>query len=515
MDKESLTYCLLESLLRQGKKGAICLVRGITTETEMSYLELHRDSNRMANSFLNLGIKKGDRAIIYLKKSLGLVVAYLALQKIGAVAVPLNPGFKKSEMSYLVKNSEPELVLLGPEQERTVKAIMPDLTAIVIPEERPYRGADFFRNASDALPPVDIQASDPALIVYTSGTTGRPKGVVLTQGNLLHDARKIVKAWNITEADVLCHALPLFHVHGLCFALHTVLMAGGRVLLLDKFSPENVIGALSRKGGEFACTLFMAVPTMYREMMDYLEGKNIDFNHVRLWTSGSAPLPARDFDRIKRVFSKEPVEREGMSETGMNFSNPLEGIRRPGSIGLAMPDLEVRIVDPATSVDVEPGETGEIWLRGPGITPGYWRDPAQTAMAFEKGWFRTGDLGRVDGEGYYYLTDRIKHIIISGGENISPKEVASVINGFEDVVESCVVGVPDKKWGEKVVAAVVMRPGSAAKPHDIQEFCKKHLHKWKCPKKILFVKVLPKNKMGKILIEETKKFFRPGFFFEV
>jgi malonyl-CoA/methylmalonyl-CoA synthetase len=355
---------------------------------------------------------------------------------------------------------------------------------------------------------VEIQPEDPGLIIYTSGTTGKPKGAILTHTNLVHDARNIIRIWKITGADVVCHALPLFHVHGLCFALHTALIAGSHALLLDEFSPETVVEVLARKRGKYVCTLFMAVPSMYGKMMGYLGGKPVDFDHIRLWTSGSAPLLIKDFDSIVGTFGKEPVEREGMSETGMNFSNPLRGVKKPGSIGLPVPDLKVRVVDIETFVDVEPGQQGEIWLKGPAVTPGYWRKPDETARAFNKGWFRTGDLGKVDEDGYYYLTDRLKDIIISGGENISPKEIQVVINQMQDVVESCVVGIPDEKWGEKVVAAVVTKPGATVKSHKIQDFCKEHLHKWKCPKDIVFLKNLPRNTMGKVLKKEVKKFFK-------
>jgi len=191
----------------------------------------------------------------------------------------------------------------------------------------------------------------------------------------------------------------------------------------------------------------------------------------------------------------------------MNFSNPLRGVRKPGSIGLPLPGVQVRIVEPETFVDVLPGQTGEIWLKGPNITPGYWRKPEETARAFKEGWLRTGDLGRVDDDGYYYLTDRIKHIIISGGENISPKEVETTINQYEGVVESSVVGIPDEKWGERVVAAVITEPGFRVKPQEIKDFCREHLHNWKCPKEIVFLKELPKNRMGKVLREEVKKYF--------
>ena len=507
MGSESLKDCFFGSFLTRGEKKAISFLREGMVETEISYRELNQDSNRMANTFLDLGIKRGDRVVIYLPKSLAFIIAHLALQKIGAIGVPLNPGFKKSEMVYLLQDTGAKLVLPGSEQEAIITEIDPQLPTLVIATERPYQEIDFFRSAPDSTPQVEIGPEDIGLIIYTSGTTGKPKGAILTQGNLVHDARNVIKIWEIGESDVLCHALPLFHVHGLCFALHTALIAGSHVLMLDEFSPEKVIEVLTNKGGEYACTLFMAVPSMYGKMMDYLGEEVMDFEHIRLWTSGSAPLLPRNFDRIKRIFGKKPVEREGMSETGMNFSNPLRGVRKPGSIGLPLPDVQVRIVDPETFVDVLPGQTGEIWLKGPNITPGYWRKPEETARAFKEGWLRTGDLGRVDDDGYYYLTDRIKHIIISGGENISPKEVETTINQYEGVVESSVVGIPDEKWGERVVAAVITEPGFRVKPQEIKDFCREHLHNWKCPKEIVFLKELPKNRMGKVLREEVKKYF--------
>jgi malonyl-CoA/methylmalonyl-CoA synthetase len=477
-------------------------------ETGLSYGDLDRDTNQMAHTLLNEGVRKGDRVILYLPKSVALVVAHLAVQKIGAIGVSLNPGFTRSEMIYLLDDTEASLLIAGTEQEKILREIDPRLNLITVPTERPYQDLGFFRSAPDSLPGIDIGPDDPGLIIYTSGTTGQPKGAVLTQGNLVRDARNIIRVWEIAEADVVCHALPLFHIHGLCFALHTALMAGAHIIMLDRFNPETVIEVLSRRQGGYACTVFMAVPSMYAKLMDHLGEKRPDFGHMRLWTSGSAPLLVGDFERIREVFGKEPVEREGMTETGMNFSNPVRRTRKPGSIGLPLPGLEVRVVNPESLVDVEPGHTGELWLKGPSITPGYWRKPGETAKAFQGGWFRTGDLGRVDADGYYYLTDRIKHIIISGGENISPKEVETVMNRLDGVRESSVVGIPDQKWGEKVVAAVVAEPGTMLTERDIRAYCKTHLHNWKCPKQIVFVDELPKNRMGKILKEEVKGFFR-------
>jgi malonyl-CoA/methylmalonyl-CoA synthetase len=201
------------------------------------------------------------------------------------------------------------------------------------------------------------------------------------------------------------------------------------------------------------------------------------------------------------------VEREGMSETGMNFSNPLQGVKKPGSVGLPLPNVEARIVNPETFQDLETGQVGEIWLKGPNVTPGYWRKPKETEAVFVNEWFRTGDLGKKDEEGYYYITDRLKHIIISGGENISPKEIESVINQHPKVSECCVAGVPDERWGERVVAAVVLKPGVTLTTKEVQDHCKKHLLDWKCPKEVFFLGELPRNKMGKVVKEEVVEFF--------
>jgi malonyl-CoA/methylmalonyl-CoA synthetase len=507
MKDRSLTECFTESFLGRRDAPAITFFRDGRAETVISYLELERDACRMANVLRELGVEKGDRVVLFIPKSLMFVVAHLALQKLGAIAVPLNPGFKQAEMQYLLGDARARLILLDPEKEAFIADIAPDLATLVIDSRKPYQDSDIFASAAADFSSVEIGPDDPGLIIYTSGTTGKPKGAVLTSRNLVHDASNIIDIWEIRDTDVLCHALPLFHVHGLCFALHTSLLAGAHVLMLDQFSPAAVIETLRQQDGPDVCTVFMAVPAMYAKLMAHIGDRTIDFSHMRLWTSGSAPLLVQDFERIHQLFGKEPVEREGMSETGMNFSNPLHGKRKPGSIGIPLPALEVRMVDPATGTDVNPGQTGEIWLKGPAVTPGYWQKPEETAKAYEQGWFKTGDLGHVDNEGYYYLTDRIKHIIISGGENISPKEIESVINQVKGVDESSVVGIVDEKWGEKVVAAVVKKPDSSVSADEVQAHCKKHLHDWKCPKEIALVEELPRNTMGKVLKEDIKKFF--------
>jgi len=501
----SIAVCFRECFEKNGQKTAISFIRGNRKETQVSYLELDKNSNRMANLFLNRGIKKSDNVVLLLDKSLVFVVAYIALQKIGAVCVPLNPGFKKSELTYLLNDAAPSLVLMNPDKVEMVEQIDATLPRMVIDTEIPFQEMTFLKSFSKELEIISLNPDDPGLIIYTSGTTGDPKGAILTQKNLVHDAENVIKIWEISDSDMICHTLPLFHVHGLCFALQTALIAGAHVVLLDKFVPEIVIEVLRENKGDLACTVFMGVPAIYSKLIDVLSGQRPGFDHMRLWTSGSAPLLVKDFEKIRQTFGKEVVEREGMSETGMNFSNPLHGEKKPGSIGIALPGLQVRIVDPETSLDMKPGQVGEFWLKSDSISPGYWKKPEETDKAFDQGWFKTGDLGTNDEDGYYYLTDRLKNIIITGGENVSPNEVEAVISRLDEVVETSVVGIFDERWGEKIVAAVVRKPGSGDISGVIKDICKTHLHDWKCPREIIFLEKLPRNTMGKILKEELKK----------
>jgi malonyl-CoA/methylmalonyl-CoA synthetase len=490
-----------------GERPAILYLKRGRQEARVSYSSLQQTSSRVASGLISMGLQKGERVILLMPKSLDEVILHLGIQKAGAISVILNPGFKKDEMEYFLRDTDARIVIAGKKEEALIRSIDQKRLILTIDTDSPFTPEKLFPGHSSQISPAERSLHDPALLIYTSGTTGQPKGAILTQQNLIQDAKNIIQIWEMTERDTLCHALPLFHIHGLCFALHTSLIAGAKIVMCDEFSSETVIDILSRPEGDLASTVFMAVPTMYLKLMEEMKEKRLDFSHLRLLASGSAPLLPKDFVRIKMVFGKEPVEREGMSETGMNFSNPFRGEKKPGSIGLPLPNVEVRIVNPETFKDLAPGEVGEIWLKGPNVTPGYWGKPKETEAVFVDGWFRTGDLGKRDGNGYYYITDRLKHIIISGGENISPKEIESVINQHAGVAESCVVGVPDEKWGEKVVAAVVLKPEGILSPKEIQDHCKLHLLDWKCPKDVFFLKELPRNKMGKIPKEEVSKLF--------
>jgi malonyl-CoA/methylmalonyl-CoA synthetase len=505
---ETLAYLFDQTALRLGKKEAILFLRKGKIESQTTYSSLQQISNRVANALKEIGLKKGERVILFMPKSMEQVIFHLAIQKVGAISVILNPGFKKDEMDYFLMDTEAKIVVVGKKEEALMRSLgkeHKEHQIITFDTESPFEEEKLFPKSSTKLSLEGGNPNDPALLIYTSGTTGQPKGAILTQQNLIQDAKNIIHIWEISQEDVLCHVLPLFHVHGLCFALHTSLMAGAKIVMCDEFSPQTTLDILSRHEGDLACSIFMAVPTMYLRMIDDGGEEKRDFRHLRLLTSGSAPLLPKDFERIKKIFGKDPVEREGMSETGMNFSNPLRGLKKPGSIGLPLPHVEARIVNPETIEDLKPGEVGEIWLKGPHVTPGYWEKPRETEAAFVNGWFRTGDLGKKDEEGYYYITDRLKHIIISGGENISPKEIESVINQHQKVLESCVVGIPDEKWGEKVVAAVVLKPKDTLTTKEIQDHCKQHLLDWKCPKEVFFLEELPRNKMGKVMKEEIAK----------
>ncbi len=498
---------LTNSLQTHGDKTALTFLRSGIPEAGITFAQLNLYTNRFAHGLLKMGVSRGDRVILIMDKSPILPVAHLAVMKIGAISVPLNPGFKKPEMDYFLSDSGAALVISDAERARLIHELNPDVKSLVIDTHLPMARQPAVTGGRDDEPGIAVSEEDPALIIYTSGTTGKPKGAVLNHANLLNDARNINRVWEISAADTICHALPLFHVHGLCFAFHTAMLAGSHVVMLGGFESQAVINALSVSAGEGACTVFMAVPAMYIRLLQDLVGRDCKFDHIRLWTSGSAPLLESTFESIERVFGRPPVEREGMSESGMNFTNPLKGEKKPGSIGIPLPDVEVRIVDSETRQDVAAGGIGEIWLKGGSITKGYWQQPEVTADLFHEGWFKTGDLGRVDPQGYYYLTDRMKNIIISGGENISPKEIEAVINRMDAVDIAVVVGIPDERWGEKVVAAVVPRPGAEVNSNAVISVCRQQLHDWKCPKEIVFVKLIPRNVMGKVLVDKVREIF--------
>ncbi|RLB38007.1 MAG: hypothetical protein DRH12_13515, partial [Deltaproteobacteria bacterium] len=301
----SLSQFFANSFAKHSKKKAIAFYRKGVKETEITYRKMGLDSNRAAHAFLDMGVGKGDRVIVFMPKSLAFTMAHIGVVKIGAISVPLNPAFKKSEMEYFIEDADPALIVCGKGQEQMIVELAKGRPVMAVDTDLPYQELEVFEGFSTESVVENLGTDDPALIIYTSETPGKPKGAVLTHGNLVHDALNVIHVWEINSKDVLCHALPLFHVHGLCFALHTALLAGARIVMLDQFRPEHVIERLLVNTGENACTVFMAVPAMYVRLLDYLEEKKLDFSHIRLLASGSAPLLPKDFDRIKKVFGKE------------------------------------------------------------------------------------------------------------------------------------------------------------------------------------------------------------------
>ncbi|HET6375867.1 MAG TPA: AMP-binding protein, partial [Methylocella sp.] len=344
---------------------------------------------------------------------------------------------------------------------------------------------------------------DLAAILYTSGTTGRSKGAMLTHGNLASNARALAEIWRFSPEDVLLHALPVDHTHGLFVAINTVLRSGGKILLMPKFDAGECLALLPR------ATVFMGVPTFYTRLLAHPGLAREKLAHMRLFISGSAPLLEETHRAFREKTGHSILERYGMTETSMNASNPYDGPRKPGSVGLPLPGVSLRIASPADGAALPQGETGVIEVKGPNVFKGYWRNPDKTAESFRQdGFFITGDLGRTGADGYVRIVGRAKDMIISGGLNIYPKEVEDAINALPGVIESAVFGVPHPDFGEAAAAAVVLAPGAALSEAEVQAALAKNLAKYKIPKRVIFTAELPRNTMGKVqknVLRETYK----------
>jgi malonyl-CoA/methylmalonyl-CoA synthetase len=438
---------------------------------------LERESRRFADRLHAAGLCPGDRLLVSLPASAELVVAHIAALRLGAVVVPANPAYREREIHHLLIDARPRAALVAsPEARGWIRAVDGGI-ALDLP-------------ADGSPAPLDEAApADPALLVYTSGTTGAPKGAVHTHASLLASAEAVRIAWRWTHADSLILALPLFHVHGLCVGLHGTLLAGGSVLLQPGFQVDAVLAAAAGGGA----TLFFGVPTMYARLAS--SPRLGDLGRLRLCVSGSAPLSPALFERIASGSGQRVVERYGMSETLMNISNPVDGERRPGSVGLPLPGVEV---------DLAPDH--EILLRGPNLFAGYWQNQQATAAAFTAdGWFRTGDLGERAADGYYSIVGRSKDLIISGGFNVHPREVEEVLLTHPQVAEAAVAGSPSEEWGELVTAYVVVRPGGGAlEPAELMAYAAARLATYKRPRAVHLVSALPRNALGKVIRADLK-----------
>lgn len=454
------------------------------------------------------GVGAGDRVALQLPKSLPFVYAHLAVMRLGAISLPLNTGYPVHELAYFLEDAETKLLIADAASHKKLHSLqmrLPFLQKILYVDSRetahferqiaPYHPED----AATLSLPGDPHAT--CLMIYTSGTTGRPKGAELTHGNLTANLTSLHDAWEWRQEDVLLHVLPLFHIHGLVVALHGALNAGATVLMLPKFEPGQTLDLLVNR----PCSVFMGVPTIHRRLVEASNAERYSLQHMRLVTSGSDRLPDDLFQHFEALFGVRLLERYGMSETGMILSNPLHGERRIGSVGLPLPGVEVRIVDPETEILLSDGEVGEVQVRGASVCKGYWRQPEKSAAAFTPdGWLRTGDLGLREPDGYFTLKGRSKDLIISGGYNVYPPEVELVLNDHPAIESSAVIGCPDVEWGERVVALVTLRPGATADEREMIAFCRVRLAAYKTPKHIVFVDALPRNAMGKVQKAELR-----------
>ncbi len=489
---------------------------GIATFEPLRYTwdDLDRATARLANLFTNLELKPGARVALHVDKSVEAAMLYLAVLRAGLVALPLNNAYRAEELAYFIANAEPALVVCAERNFPWVsKLAFQAGVRHVFSLDDDRRGSLLDRAAlmPDTHEPVPRAEGDLAAIVYTSGTTGRSKGAMLTHGNLLSNARVLHTAWGWRDGthasagdpdrgrDVLIHALPIFHVHGLFVALHGALLAGARMLWFHRFDPAATIARLPE------ASVFMGVPTLYVRMLGLSSLTPAACARMRLFVSGSAPLLADTFATWRERTGHTILERYGMSETVMLTSNPYraeDGPRKGGTVGRALPGVGVRVAsDEAATRDTPLGtdEIGGIQVRGPNVFLGYWRMPEKTRDEFTAdGWFRTGDVGRIDADGYVTIVGRSKDLVITGGYNVYPAEIEGYLNDLPGVAESAVVGVPHPDFGEGVVALVVPRAGATLDPAALLASLKAGIAGFKVPKHLRIVDALPRNAMGKV-----------------
>jgi len=469
-----------------------------------SFFELDEEVRKRAAWLQKEGAEKGDRVAIQLPKSVEFILLHLAILSIGAITLPLNPDYPPEEIGYFLSDSGSSLFFTDTEGFERSRAILKEIAGIRIflidgsfPGGLEPFSLDLERAGADDPRGYPAQDDDVAMICYTSGTTGKPKGAMITHRNLVTNMMALKQVWKWSDQDVLLHVLPLFHVHGLMVALHGGLYAGSRIIMHKKFDPRRTWETIERE----RCSLLMAVPTIYYRLLNELESVKPDLRTMRLFISGSAPLSENLFHRFEKTTGFRILERYGMTEAGMITSNPIDlPERKPKSVGYPLPGVRIRIVS-EEGTDVKPGEVGEVWIQGDNVFKGYWQGAEKTRESFEDGWFKSGDLGFQDpGDRLrLYLVGRGKELVITGGYNVYPKEIEDVLEKHEAIEEAAVIGLPDEDLGEKVTAVVVLKEDQIQTgSSDIITFCKKHLASYKCPKEIFVVDKLPKNAMGKV-----------------
>jgi malonyl-CoA/methylmalonyl-CoA synthetase len=464
------------------------------------YADVLAVSARFANAITGLGVKKGDRVAVQVEKSIEALMLYLACVRAGAIFLPLNTAYTPAEIEYFLGDAEPALFVCDPARAEALRPAAAKsgatLETLGVFETATGTNASLMEKALVASPSfdnADCAADDLAAILYTSGTTGRSKGAMLSHENLASNARALVETWRFTSRDVLIHALPIFHTHGLFVATNVILFAGASMHFLPKFDPAQALALMQQ------ATTMMGVPTFYVRLVDHPGLTREATAKMRLFISGSAPLLAETHRAFEAKTGHAILERYGMTETNMNTSNPYDGDRLAGTVGFPLPGVSLRITDPETGAPLANEEIGMIEVRGPNVFKGYWRNPEKTAAEFRPdGFFITGDLGKLDTRGYVHILGRGKDLIITGGYNVYPKEIEGEIDAMPGVNESAVIGLPHKDFGEGVTAVVVPVKGAELSEKAILAALEGRLAKFKQPKRVLVVDELPRNTMGKV-----------------
>jgi malonyl-CoA/methylmalonyl-CoA synthetase len=460
-----------------------------------TYGDMLNQSARFASALVKLGVQPGDRVAVQVEKSPEALMLYLGCVRAGAIYLPLNTAYTLVELDYFIGDAEPRLVVCTPKAKDGLTPVATAKGARVETLDENGGGSLMALAAADGTQFADVArgADDLAAILYTSGTTGRSKGAMLSHDNLLSNAKTLCDYWQFTNADRLIHALPIFHTHGLFVASNVILLSGASMYFLSKFDAEQVLGLMPKS------TALMGVPTFYVRLIQSPELTRERTATMRLFISGSAPLLAETHREFEAKTGHRILERYGMTETNMNTSNPYDGERVAGTVGFPLPGVSARVTDPADGKPIATGETGMIEVKGPNVFKGYWRMPEKTAAEFRSdGFFITGDLGMIDAKGYVHIVGRGKDLVISGGYNIYPKEVETEIDQIEGVFESAVIGVPHPDFGEGVTAVVVLKPGAKLTEKDILAALSDRLARYKQPKHVAFVDDLPRNTMSKV-----------------
>ena len=450
---------------------------------------------RFAHALTESGLAPGDRLAAQVQKSPEALALYAACVQAGIVFLPLNTGYTADELTYFIENSGARMVVCDAAQKALLAPIAAAQGAALETLDADGSGSltDRASRHPETYPTAARDETDLAAFLYTSGTTGRSKGAMLTQDNLLSNAQVLAEVWQFSDRDVLLHALPIFHTHGLFVATNIVLLTGGAMLFHPKFDLDAMIADLPR------ATTMMGVPTFYTRLLDDPRFDRALVAHMRLFVSGSAPLLAETHVQFEGRTGHRILERYGMTETNMNTSNPYEGERRAGTVGFPLPGVELKITDPDTGATLPQGEVGVIEVRGRNVFKGYWQMPDKTAAELRAdGFFITGDLGRIDEDGYVHIVGRQKDLIISGGYNIYPKEIELILDDQPGVLESAVIGVPHPDFGETVVGLIVPQPGAAPDLDAIAAATSASLARFKHPRRIIVVEALPRNTMGKV-----------------